>query len=441
MNLTLTIIACSLLFANFQLHAAALLTSTKSISIKQSIGTNKTNVSNEKINFTNIVPSYSIIYNKSKLAINAGYSLIASQDNTNKVNNISHRLRLKSDFTHIPKLWTSSYSSNISQKNISDNAQLIDDVTTSIASQSYIVNSLNTTRNFNIKKNMKLNSSLGISSQGFKGGATARNTKASLLFDVQQVLPKLNIQTSVNTNKNINTKTSNSRYNISNFYIINNTLKAILSATQNKNTNSQFNASRYTLGINWNTSPNSRINFEIGKFGDNNSWSTDTLLTLRRLSFSLKHSEDVTPVNQSILNNLNNSSSIFSDATGNEFKFVKNTTLSINHRTRRLVSSLSFSQVEQFSDLTLSSDRTNKRTSLSFSYSLNPKKSISYTYTKNKILTTVNNQLIQHSVNWSSKLNENNSYTIRLRFNKQENDLSEFNSKLNQIDFNYRLKF
>lgn len=433
---------CLLFFVTSQLNAAPSITTYRNVNFTQSLGNEKTNSEDKSVNISTVTPRFGIDYKKSKIKLNIDYSLIASSDNENNENDVSHQLNLISTFTHIPNAWSTNVSSRISQKNVSDTGLLVSEsITTSDASESYIINSINTKRSHQINNNASLNSSLGLTSQGFKNESSSKTTAFALGVNIKRILPSTSLDTSLKSSKNIDNKETNSALNLKTNFIINSHYSTYLTVTKNASNNNDFDESRYALGLNWTPSQKTFVNFDIGKFGDSSSWSANAHLNLRRTSINLKHTEEVSSLNQVLIDNLNGGASTSNSSTDDALSFVKNTSFSISRQSRKLTSSLTLSKIENFSDLDNNSEKTTNNIVLSFNYLLNSLTSISYDYSKNSIKTTVDNQLEEHSVNWSSKLSKRSSYNVILRLIEQDHDQAEFDSKQNQLDFNYTLQF
>lgn len=428
--------------SNCHLYAAQTLTTSRNIGITQTLGSTSSNSGSESINITSIEPHYSLQYEKTKLTLDAQYSLVASQDNQNNNSNISHRLNLKSTYQHIPNVWSSSYFASILQKNTSDNGPLVNsNNTTSDATDNYIINSFNTSRIYHINSNMTFNAAVDLSSQGFQDASKNKNAKITAQFNILRLLPSTSLTSSVNSNKNLDSKETSNRINITGTHIINPQLNTFISATQFTGDNTNLEEIRYQLGLNWNLTPNSRINLAIGKFGDQNSWSADSFIMLRRLSFSLIHTEEIEPANTTLLNNTNSGNNTFSNATSDALTFTKNTLFMISHQSRRLTSSFSMSKNEQFSDLNINSDRTSYSSSISFDYSLSRLSTVSYAFTNDKIKSNIDNQLKQQTVKWSSKVSRKSSYNVSIDFIEQVSDQSLLDYQKKQLNFNYSLIF
>lgn len=442
MNKLRFIIALFIIVSNSQLYAAQTLTTSRNLGFTQTLGNISSNSGNESINITTIEPHYSLQYEKTKLTLDAEYSLVASQDSQNNTSDVSHRLNLKSTYQHIPNIWSSSYFASILQKNTSDNGQLVNsNNTTSDATDNYIVNSFNTSRIYHINSNMTFNAAMDLSSQGFQDASKNKNSKITAQFDILRLLPSISFTSSVSNNRNLDSKETSNRINITGTYINNPQLNTFISATQFSGDNTSLEEIRYQLGLNWTLTPNSRIKLAIGKFGDQNSWSADSFIMLRRLSFSLTHTEEIEPANTTLLNNLNSGNNAFSNATSDALKFTKNTLLMISHQSRRLTSSFSISKNEQFSDLNINSDRTSYSSSISFNYSLNRLSTASYVFTNDKINSNIDNQLKQHTVKWSSKISRKSSYNVSIDFIEQISDQSLLDYQKKQLNFNYSLIF
>ncbi len=427
--------------ATTNLYAAPFIETSRSIGFTQTLGDNKTVTGDESINITTITPQFSVQYNKSKVDLNLDYSLVASRDNTEKESDVSHLLNLATTFTHIPNVWVSRYSSSITQKNTSDTGRLVSNaLTTTDASESYIAHSLDTSRTHQINNNLSFSSSIEFSSQGFKNESSSQSASLSLGLNVKRILPSISLESSFSGSKNLDTKETNNSLSLISNYLINTHFKSYLSITSYSSNNNKFNEDRYAIGLDWTLSPTIFINVDAGQFGGESSWSTNSLVTLRRTTISLNHSEKIATLNQSNLDNLNNNSN-FGSSISADLAYVKNTILTLSHRTRRMTMTLSLSKTNNFSDLETSADRTDKNTSLALSYQLNSSNSISYSYGHKTIITTINNQLDEHSVKWESTISRHSRYNVTLSFIEQNNDDTQFDSKRTELNFNYTLSF
>lgn len=425
------------------IHAKAEPTYNKKLSlgVTQSFGETKNSNADDSINITSIKPSYSLEYSKRKLSLDLSYSLNAISDNSNNETSVNHDLNLNTSFQHIPDEWITSFRSSVFQKNTSDTGILISNSIDSEDTETFRINSLESSRTFFITKDSLFLSQLQLSSQGFKNQNTSKNAQLKLQFDINEVFPSVNLSSSIEGNKDLNEDQSNNTINIITTYLINNKLDSFLSITKNSSSNDSFDENKYTLGTNWQVSPKSLIKLEVGKFGDQDSWGLTANTTSKRTSFSLVHNEKVTPANIAILNNLVSGASNFSSSIISDIKYIKNTSLSINHRQRRLTSSFTTSKIEEFSDLGLTSDRTTYGNILSLQYALSSTKNLTYSYSNNKISTLIDNQLKEHTVNWSTVLGRHSQYNIGLSNIEQSSDNLSLNTKRNQINFNYTYTF
>ncbi len=429
------------LLLSFELSAVQTLDKSVSLNITQALGTTETSNTNTPINITTITPNYSIEYKKRKISFNANYSLIASNNNENNTSYISHNLDLVTQFQHTPNKWSSSYSANLFQKNKSDYGVLVSASSIFNTTDLYVVNKLDTTRIFDLNNNSRISSSFAISTQGFSGKTTNKNAQLSLQHDLRKVLPSVNLSYSINRNQNLDNDDTNNIIKLTTYYTINSKLESFVTIANNSSSNDAFSDSQYSVGLNWQLTPKSFLNFDVGKFGDIKSWSLDSSVIIRRSSFSLSHKEEIAPANQNILTNISTSNSNLLSSINNDLKYIKNTALSFNHRTRRLVTSFVVSLTKEFTDLGITSDKTIISTNFNLIYSLNTLKSISYTYSRDSIETILNNQLIENSVKWTAALSRQSNYNVVLIHTQQNGDNANVNYSKNQLDFNYTLIF
>ncbi|MBL7004992.1 MAG: hypothetical protein ISR69_13325 [Gammaproteobacteria bacterium] len=433
---------CALSLLSMESYAVSSKTTSKGVSFTQSIGDKKLNSGSETINTTKVRPYYSTTYKKNRVDLKLDYSLILSQDSANHNSDTNQQLKLTTAYTHIPKLWKSSYSANIIQKNISDTGTLVtEDTTNSTNTKDYLVHIIKTDRTHVINERAELVTSLSLNSQGFKGESSSSLAKLGIALNSQRVFPSVSIDTSLDITQNLDSDESINTIDLKGSYSINDSLKSYLSISSNATDNNNFDKSQYIIGLNWSLNSKSFIDIGVGKFGEIDTWSADIKHLIRRLTFSLSHSEKINFQNQSLIDNISNGNSTFSDSTSQSLAFNKRTDLSITHKLRRLSTILNFSEEDQSSDLSNNVQRNSQSQSLSLNYRLTQPTTITYSFSNNKIIATTDNQLLTHSINWATKSSRYSSYSVKLSYKEQSSSQIGLDYDQNQIDFNYRLTF
>jgi hypothetical protein len=425
--------------------AQAETTFESSLSVIESFAHDRANARNESGSITQVSPSLSFTYSKSKLDLMLDYSLKAiSFNGLSGDSHTTQDMKLRTNLSHIPKKWFTQINAGISQANISpDGIQIVDGFTRTSNTAELRTAGLSTSL-LGKAPSTRYKLNLSASTAGYQG----RDSNDSYGFSVElenEKRQKLGWKTSL-TNNYLKSSTSETRAGyllVELDYLINRKLTSYLLLDKGLSSNENLNEAGALLGFQWKPNEKFFIKVGAGKKGDKLTYTLDSSLKSRFLILSLGYNEQVTS-SQSIsigdqgstLLNVPSVQSVSIDPV-----LLQEARASLSYRGRR--NEVTFSYLERIKNITsLSSSEDISTTSNIFlKHLLSRKSQMVLSLLRQESRVSQANTLDDVSLRFLTRPSKRLSYSVAIRETRQRSDLVQNEYQRKQIELNITIDF
>ncbi len=395
------------------------------IEINQEFIENKTPGVDESGSVTRLSPGIQYIAEGGINSLLIDYSLDAiSSSGLSQDDEINHNLRLRDSITHIPGLWTTDVTGNISQANISaDGVQNLNPNITTDNTRELRTLGVNTALNGRVSETTRFQTSLGADyadyedsedSEGYNARFSLDNSRARKPFSWQFEIDSRLSQTDTEEQK-IDTAHINLDYRV------NNRVSTFLDVTGTDTNNDQLNETETLLGLNWTPGRNTSLRIAAGKRGDEDSYLLDASHKNRRMTLTANYEETVTTSREATLSSMS-SDPTFSGTT-QSISIIpvleKRSTLSMLLTGKRSNLTFTIFQTERDQRNATKIEKTNGA-KLGFNRKLSTRSSIDLILLSQKSKTTQDNDLTDIEVSYNKSLSKNSVYKITIRKTRQD---------------------
>ncbi len=270
---------------------------TPSLSIQESFTTNQTATADESGRVTTISPniSYQAVGLKNSVSLNYALNAIYYND-LPEPDRTDHSLQLQSNFSHIPKRWNTTMTSSIKQANVSaDGIQSLNPTFQSNNSQTLKTWGFGTNLQGNLTDKVNYQSGVNLDYADFESSASSHSTGVNLGLN-SNTQDHLSWDTTFTSNRSrsagdhsqIDNVTVNLNYRFNQHY------SSFISADKSKTDNEFLNQVNTSTGLTWTPDRNTSFRLGIGKRGDNTTYTLDSSLKTKQITYQLGYNESIT---------------------------------------------------------------------------------------------------------------------------------------------------
>lgn len=289
----------TLLALFFQGQAWSESTLTPRLKLEETFISNETSSEDESGQITTISPG--VLYENfgANSYLTLDYSLNAKEYNELSGNDeVDHTLSMQSEVTHVPNRWSSRFSSNIKQANVStDGVQIVNPSIQSNNTSELRTFAVDTDFNGRLTNAINFQSKFLADYADFEDSDSTDSVGLSLGLSSNNAWKKLSWQTTLtsrksSTSSNIDEQIETLQVGLD--YRFNAKYSSFISISKSETDNDFLNDTNTNIGILWTPDQNSSFKLGVGKRGNDRTYTLDSLLRSRRMTYTLNYDETVT---------------------------------------------------------------------------------------------------------------------------------------------------
>lgn len=441
---TLFSISVLMLIGLTSAHSRGQLTTT--LNLEESFVTNKTAVVDESGSATTISPGVSYLTTGAKSSLSIGYSLNAIYyDDLSQQDRVDHSLQLLSAFDHIPKRWNTSISGSIKQASVSaGDAQGVNSILPSDNSQELRTLGISSNLQGNLTNQTHYQSGINLDYADAESseGSNSAGVNLGLSSNTQDKFSwgttfTSNRTSSAGSESQIDAVQVNLNYSFNLHY------SSFISADKSETDNNFLNDVNTNIGLVWTPNRNASLRLGIGERGNNTSYTLDSSLKTKQVTFQMNYAESITTSRALLIN----------DAVSQQSPVTINQTLSIAPilvKTGSIVmtvngkrSSVTFTYLQQTTTQNANNIGREIKESLSASASrkLSDTSSVQISLSRQETETVQEDTVDNSSLSYNKRISKSINASAALSNTEQQSNIAANQSRQQEISFRLNVVF